>query len=170
MEQPEGFVQNRNKKFVCRLKKSLYGLRQSPRQWYKKFDSFMMSQNYTRSEYDHCVYFKKLNNGIFIILVLYVDNMILARKNITETNRLKAQMDRTFDMKDLGAAKQILGMEIFRDGRNGKLWLSQQKYVEKILLRFGMNCVKPVFVPFASHFKLSPSLCPSTKEENEHMS
>ena len=67
MEQPEGFVQNHNKKFVCRLKKSLYGLRQSPRQLYNKFDSFMMSQNYTRSEYDHCVYFKKLNNGIFII-------------------------------------------------------------------------------------------------------
>jgi hypothetical protein len=55
MEQPEGFVQNRNKKFVCRLKKSLYGLRQSPRQWYNKFDSFMVSQNYIRSEYDHCV-------------------------------------------------------------------------------------------------------------------
>jgi hypothetical protein len=125
MEQPEGFVQNRNKKFVCRLKKSLYGMRQSPRQWYKKFDSFMMSQNYTRSEYDHCVYFKKLNNGIFIILVLYVDDMILASKSIMKINRLKAEMARMYDMKDLGATKQILGMEIFRDMRNGKLWLSQ---------------------------------------------
>jgi hypothetical protein len=90
MEQPEGFFQNYNKKIFCRLKKSLYGLRQSPRQWYKKFDSFMMSQNYTRSEYDHCVYLKKLNNGIFIILVLYVDDMLLASKNINEIN-LKAQ-------------------------------------------------------------------------------
>jgi hypothetical protein len=90
MEQPKGFIHNCNKKFVYRLKKSLYGLRQSPRQWYKKFDSFMMSGNYTRSEYDHCVYFKKLNNGIFIILVLYVDYMILEIKSITEINRLKA--------------------------------------------------------------------------------
>jgi hypothetical protein len=105
MEQPKGFIQNHNKKFVCRLKKSFYGLRQSPRQWYKKFDSFMVSHNYTRSEYDHCVYFKKLNNGIFIILVLYVDDMLLARKIITEINRLKDQMDRMFDMKDLGAAR-----------------------------------------------------------------
>ena len=79
MEQLEGFVQNHNKKFFCRLNKSLYGLRQSPRQWYKQFESFMMSHNYTRSEYDHCVYFKKLNNSIFIILVLYVDDMFLAR-------------------------------------------------------------------------------------------
>eukprot|EP00253_Pinus_taeda_P028582 PITA_28582 len=118
MEQPEGFVQHRNKKFVCKLKKSLYGLKQSPRQWYKKFDSFMLSQNYIRSEYDHCVYFKQLNNGMFIILVLYVDNMLLASKSIVEINMLKAQMARTFDMKDLGAARQILGMEIFRDRSN----------------------------------------------------
>jgi hypothetical protein len=89
MEQPEGFVQDRKRRFVCKLKKSLYGLKQSPRQWYKKFDSFMVSQNFTRSEYDHCVYFKSFN-GIFIILVLYVDDMLVARKIMVEINRLKA--------------------------------------------------------------------------------
>jgi hypothetical protein len=61
-------------------------------------------------------------------------------------------------------------MEIFRDKRNGKLWFSQQKYVENILSRFGMNNVKLVLVPLASHFKLSSSLSPSTKEEKEYMS
>jgi hypothetical protein len=96
--------------------------------------------------------------------------MLLARKIITEINRLKDQMARTFDMKYLGVARQILGMDIFRDRRNGKIWLSQQKYVEKILLRFGMNNVKPVSVPLASHFKLSSSLCPSTKEQKEYIS
>jgi hypothetical protein len=130
----------------------------------------MMTKNYIRSEYDHCVYFKKLNNGIFIIFVLYVDDMLLERKIITEINKLKAQMARMSDMKDLGAAKQILGMEISRDRRNGKLWLSQHKYVQKILLRFGMNSVKPVYVPFASHFKLSSSLCRGTTEEKEYIS
>eukprot|EP00253_Pinus_taeda_P021368 PITA_21368 len=170
MEQPEGFVQHRNKKFVYRLKKSLYGLKQSPRQWYKKFDSFMLSQKYIRSEYNHCVYFKQLSDGMFIILVLYVDDMLLESKSIVEINRLKAQMARTFDMKDLGVARHILGMEIFRDRSNGKLWLSQEKYIEKILLRFGMNNVKPVPVPLASHFKLSSSLCPNTDEEKEYTS
>jgi hypothetical protein len=115
----------------------------------------MVSLNYTRSEYDHCVYFKKLNNDIFIILVLYVDDIILASKSITEINRLKAQMARMFDMKDLGATRQILGMKIFKDRGNGKLWLSQQKYVEKIVLRFGMNNVKPISVPLDYHFNLS---------------
>jgi hypothetical protein len=79
-------------------------------------------------------------------------------------------MARTFDMKDIGVARKILGMEIFRDRRNGNIWLSQQKYVEKILLRFGMNDGKPLPVPLASHFKISSRLCPSTKEEKEYMS
>eukprot|EP00253_Pinus_taeda_P036138 PITA_36138 len=65
--------------------------------------------------------------------------MPLASKSIEEINMLKAQMARTFDMKDLGAVRQILGMEIFRDRSNDKLWLSQQKYIEKILLRFDIS-------------------------------
>jgi hypothetical protein len=101
MEQPEGFVQDHNKRFVCKIKKSLYGLRQSPRQWYENFDSFMVSLNFTRSEYDQCVYFKRLENGMFVILVLYVDDMLVARKIMVEINRLKAQLAREFDMKDL---------------------------------------------------------------------
>jgi hypothetical protein len=52
----------------------------------------MVSQNYTRSEYDHCVYFKMLDNGTFTILVLYVDDMLVASQRIVEINRLKAQM------------------------------------------------------------------------------
>ena len=85
----------------------------------------MVSYGYTRSEYDHCLYFKKLND-IFSILVLYVDDMLIVSKSMDEINMLKAQMARTFDMKDLGAAKQILGIEIHRDIRNGKLSFSQE--------------------------------------------
>ena len=79
-------------------------------------------------------------------------------------------MARNFDMKDLGAANQILGIEIHKDGRNGKLSFSQEKCVEKILVRFKMNKVKLVNVPLASHFKLSSSLCPSSNEEKDYMS
>eukprot|EP00253_Pinus_taeda_P035824 PITA_35824 len=120
MEQPEGFVRGRRRILVSKLRKSLYGLRQSPRQWYKNFDSFMVSQNFVRSDYDHCVYFKSFN-GIFIILALDVDNMLIASKSMEEINKLKAQLSRTFDMKDLGAEKHILGMEIQRDRKNGDL-------------------------------------------------
>ena len=85
-------------------------MRQSLTQWYKKFDSFMVSHNFTRSEYDHCVYFKKLENDMFIILVLYVDDMLVTSNSMFEINRLKAQLARTFDMKDIGATNQILGI------------------------------------------------------------
>eukprot|EP00253_Pinus_taeda_P022163 PITA_22163 len=169
MEQPKGFVRGRSRRLVCKLRKSLYGLRQSPRQWYKKFDSFMVSQNFIRSEYDHCVYFKSFN-GILIILALYVDDVLIARKSMEEINRLKAQLSRTFDMKDIGAEKHILGMEIHRDRKNGKLWLSQQKYVEKVLDKFSMDNVKPVNVPLASHCKLSSVLSPRVDEEKKYMS
>ncbi|KAF2325201.1 hypothetical protein GH714_025160 [Hevea brasiliensis] len=73
-------------------------------------------------------------------------------------------------MKDLGAAKKILGMEITRDRSVGKLFLSQQAYVEKVLKRFNMNNAKAVTISFAAHFKLSADMSPKTDEEMEHMS
>ena len=109
-------------------------------------------------------------NDIFIILVFYVDDMLIVSENMDDINRSKAQMAKTFDMKDLGATKQILGIEIHRDKRNGNLSISQEKYVEEILVRFEMNKAKPVNVSLASHFKLSSSLCPSSVEEKYYMS
>ena len=66
---------------MCLLKKSLYGLKQSPRQWYKRFDTFMISHKFMRNQYDSCVYFKTLPDGLFIYLLLYVDDMLIAAKN-----------------------------------------------------------------------------------------
>lgn len=61
-----------------------------------------------RSEYDHCAYFQKLENGILIILVIYVDDILIERKIMVEMNRLKAQLVRTLKMKDLGAKNKSL--------------------------------------------------------------
>ena len=79
MNQPEGFVIPRKENFVCKLKKSLYGLKQSPRQWYKRFDSFMLSYGFQRSDYDRCVYLK-IVNGSTTYLLLYVDDMSIVAK------------------------------------------------------------------------------------------
>ena len=72
MDQPEGFIVPGKEDHVCKLKRSLYGLKQSPRQWYKMFDSFMMSHDFKRSEFDSCVYIKFVD-GSPIYLLLYVD-------------------------------------------------------------------------------------------------
>ena len=79
--QPDGFKVVGKENWVCKLRKSLYGLKQSRRQWYKRFDQFMISQNYTRSSFDHYVYFHKLQDGSFIYLLLYVDDMLIASGN-----------------------------------------------------------------------------------------
>ncbi|KAG8498939.1 hypothetical protein CXB51_005359 [Gossypium anomalum] len=133
---------------------SLYGLKQSPRQWYKRFDSFMTSHDFKRSSFDSCVYFKKNNDGSFVYLLLYVDDMLIAAKDKGEIRKVKAQLSEEFEMKDLGPAKKILGMEILRDRKN----------------KFNMRSAKPVSTPLAAHFRLSSALSPQSDDEIEYMS
>ncbi|KAH9797006.1 hypothetical protein KPL71_005721 [Citrus sinensis] len=123
-----------------------------------------------KSEHDHCVYFRRLPDGAFIYLLLYVDDMLIASKNRDEIERLKKQLASEFEMKDLGDAQRILGMEIRRDKKNESIWLTQKSYLKKVLERFGMdNKTKPVCTPLAPHFKLSSSSCPRSQKERDYM-
>ncbi|KAH9699236.1 Integrase catalytic domain-containing protein [Citrus sinensis] len=134
MTQPDGFKVAGKENWVCKWTKSLYGLKQSPRQWYKRFDRFMKGQSKD------------------------------------EIEKLKTQLNQEFEMKDLGEAKKILGMEICRDKARGKVSSSQKQYLKKILQQFGMTeQTKPVSTPLASHFKLSVQLSSSTDTEGEYM-
>jgi hypothetical protein len=164
MEQLEGFSQPGHDDLVYKLKKSLYGLKQSPRQWYKRFDSYMIKIGYRRCEYDCCVYVRSLDDGSFIFLLLYVDDMLIAAKCIVKVNKVKVLLSTKFDMKDLDATKKILGIEIRRDRDAKRLWLSQAGYMKKVLERFSMENAKPVSTPLANHFRLSTSQCPKTVE------
>eukprot|EP01018_Ginkgo_biloba_P007114 Gb_02705 [translate_table: standard] len=114
------------------LKKSLYGLKQAPRKWYLKFDRFMTEQGYSRCHSDHCVYFKRLDNDNYIILLLYVDDMLVSGSNMQDINVLKIKLANSFVMKDLGATKKILCMRIIRDRKNYKLTLSRVNYMSKV--------------------------------------
>ncbi|KAG8486221.1 hypothetical protein CXB51_019619 [Gossypium anomalum] len=108
MQQPEGFIVSEKEDYVCLLRKSLYGLKQSPRQWYKRFDSFMTSHDFKRNSLDSCVYFKKNSDGSFVYLLLYVDDMLIATKDKGEIRKVKAQLREEFEMKDLGpSAKPV---------------------------------------------------------------
>jgi hypothetical protein len=170
MHQPQGYEVKGKDNLVCKLKKSLYGLKQALRQWYLKFDRFMIEQSYSRCHSDHCVYFKKLENGSYIILLLHVDEMFVPVSNMQDINLLKKKLANSFVMKDLGAEKKILGMRITRDGKNRKLTLSQGEYIEKVLERFRMQNEKPISTPLASHFKLTKEMCHKTQEEIGYMS
>lgn len=90
----------------------------------------MMSQEYKRTVADPCVYVRRFPYGKFIILLLYVDDMLIVGQDADIIRKLKRKLSKTFDMKDLGIAKHILEMEILRDKKAGKLWLSQERYIE----------------------------------------
>ena len=107
MDQPEGFVKKGHEHKVCLLRKSLYGLKQSPREWNHQFDEFMIREKYVRSQYDPCVYTKGNVLEIRVFLLLYVDDMLIASKSRAEINRLKDLLKAEFDMKDLGSARRI---------------------------------------------------------------
>jgi hypothetical protein len=87
-----------------------------------------------------------------------------------EITTLKTQLSSEFDMKDLGAARKILGMEIGRDRKSGLLFLSQHSYIQKVMRRFSMHDFNPVSTPIAPHFKLSSAQCPTKDEDLKYMS
>ena len=155
---------------MCKLKKRLYGLKQALRQWYKKFDSFMMGHGYNRTSFDHCVFTRKFSDDDFIILLLYVDDMLIIGHDSSKIDRLKRELSKSCAMKDLGSAKQILGMKISRDRKNRKLWLSQESYIEKVLERFNTSKAKAVCSPLAGHLKLSSKQCPTSEKDMKEMS
>jgi len=91
----------------------------------------MVSINFSRSNYDSCVYFKKLSSREFIYLLLYVDDMLIVASNMEVIVRLKEQLGSTFELKDLGAAKRILGMEISRDRPNQNSFSNKRSLRER---------------------------------------
>jgi hypothetical protein len=121
MKQPERFILKGKKELVCKLKKSLYGLKQSPRMWYQKFDTYILGLGFVRSRAAHCVYSKQVGNH-FIYVVLYVDDMLLVGNNMEVIKEVKSQLSSKFDMKDLGAANIIWEWrlkEIVQAGNSG---------------------------------------------------
>ena len=106
MVQPQGFEVRGKENIVCKLQKSFYGLKQAPRQWYNKFDSFMGSNSFLRCQADYCCHVKNIGN-FFIILLLYVDDMLIAGDSKQDIDKLKGELSKEFEIKDLGVAKQI---------------------------------------------------------------
>ena len=129
----------------------------------------MCEQGYRKTTSDHCVFVRKFSNDDFIILLLYVDDMLIVGKNVSRIERLKAQLGKSFAMKDIGATKQILGIRIIRDRKEKKLWLSQEHYIKRVLQRFHMEKAKVVSTALATHFKLSSKQSPSNEDDKLYM-
>lgn len=102
-----------------------------------------------------CVYTTEGSDGSLVYLLLYVDDMLLVSKDMRDVKKLKNQLESSFVMKDLGPARRILGMDIYRNRSKGVLRLSQSEYVKKVVSNFRMEGAKSSLTPMGAHFKLS---------------
>ena len=159
MAQPKGFVVEGKERMGCRLKKSIYGLKQASRQWNLKFDRTIKNFGFKENVEDNCIY-AKFKNGRFIFLVLYVDDILLASSDVSLLQETKKFLSSKFDMKDLGEASYVLGIEIHRDRRKGVLGLSQKAYIEKVLKKFSMHKCSPSPAPIVKGDRYGDFQCP----------
>ena len=120
MVQPNGFVESGKENMVCKLKRSIYGLKQASRQWYLKFHNIVTFYGFQENVVDQCIYLR-VSGSKYIILVLYVDDILLAANDTNFLLETKQMLSYNFDMKDLGEAHYVLGIEILRDRPRGIL-------------------------------------------------
>jgi hypothetical protein len=166
MAQPEGFAVEGKEHMGCKLKKPLYGLKQASRQWYIKFDEVIRSFGFTENKVDNCIYVK-FKGKDFTILVLYVDDILLASSDKTMLYETKSFLSSNFDMKDLGDASYVLGIEIHRDRTKGVLGLSQKSYIDRVLKRYNMHKCSATPAPIVKGDKLGTFQCPKNKYESD---
>nr|AAP54332.2 retrotransposon protein, putative, unclassified [Oryza sativa Japonica Group] len=167
MEIPPGFATSQTEGKVLRLKKSLYGLKQSPRAWFDRFRRAMCGMGYKQCNGDHTVFYRH-NRGLKTILVVYVDDMIITGDDCLEISRLKQNLSKEFEVKDLGQLKYFLGIEIARSPRG--IVLSQRKYVLDLLSDTGMLGCRPASTLIEQNHKLcAESGDPVNKERYQRL-
>ncbi|KAK8669710.1 hypothetical protein V6N13_107134 [Hibiscus sabdariffa] len=169
MTQLEGFVTPENAGKVCKLQRSIYGLKQASRSWNLRFNDAIKEFGFIRNEDEPCFY-KKFSGSIVSFLILYVDDILIIGNIIPTLQSVKAWLSSCFSMKDLGEAAYILGVKIYRDRSRRLLGLSQSTYIDKVLKRFNMETSKKGFLPMTHGISLSKEMCPSTSQERERMS
>jgi histone deacetylase 1/2 len=111
MEQPLGYVDQRHPNLVCKLKKSLYSLKQTPRAWSDKIGQYIVTSGFQTSNIGFSLYEKKTNHGI-VIIVIYVDDLIITRDSDAYIFDLKKLLKQKLEMKDLGELHYFLGIEV----------------------------------------------------------
>ena len=152
MEQPPGFVaQGEYRGCVCKLKKTLYGLKQSPQAWFGKFSEAIMEFGLQRCQTDHSVFHLHTSAG-YILLVVYVDDIVITGDDSGGIARLKLFLQQKFHTKDLGKLKYFLGIEVARSWKG--INLSQRKYVLDFLEKTGFLGALPVDIPMDPNQKL----------------
>ncbi|KAF5449042.1 hypothetical protein F2P56_029530, partial [Juglans regia] len=150
MQLPPGFSTSNDPR-VCKLKKSLYGLKQASRQWFSKLSSSLLNFGFTQAKSDSSLFIRQTSTS-FMALLIYVD-VIIASNNLEEIATVKRFLHESFTIKDLGELKYFLGIEVARSAKG--IALCQRKYALDVLEDSGFSGSKPVGFPMESNLKLT---------------
>ena len=152
MRLPPGYVKPGKEKLVCKLKKSLYGLKQSPRCWNEKFCNHLKQLGFKQSGADPCVFVRKNKEKKLEIIAVYVDDLILIAETSAEIQQMKKCLSDTFRMKDMGILQYCLGVNF--DQTEGSITMSQKQYLLKLLEKYRLAEANTVATPMDLNVKL----------------
>jgi len=170
MRLPPGVVP-KGKSSIVKLLRCLYGLKQSPREWNKVINAFLIKLGYTRCKMDPCLYiYKDTVTGVFSFILLYVDDLIMGSSSVTHMQELKSKFNAEYDMKDLGALSYCLGLSFNRDRKARILEMDQEKYIGETLDLFDMSECWEASTPADPNVVLSSAQSPKSRKDIEYMS
>ena len=167
MEQPPLF-ENENRALVCRLNRAIYGLKQSGLVWFECINKWLKENGWNPSETDRCLFTKRNENRV-IFLILYVDDIAIASNNQEAVENFRAALGQRFKVKHDETFSGILGLHVQQDKEQGTLTISQQRFIEDTLKRFGMDDCNPVSTPCDTTLRLSKDMCAKTAADYASM-
>ena len=170
MHHPPGYKPRDAGNRVLRLKKTLYGLKQSGRRWYQKLSSIFESLDFHKCSVDQAVFYKanKDKNEVTVVAV-HVDDCTIAATNLKLIDEFKAGLRKHVEVTDLGELHWMLGVEIKRDRRAGTIHMSQRAYIDSILRRYNFDELKPLSMPMDPAIRLTADQAPATAAEHAIM-
>ena len=164
VEPPVGL--NKPEGMVCRLKKALYGLRQSPQYWYNTVKPLLEARGFESLDSDVRLFRHKRYD---ILLLLYVDDLLIAAPSIRVINNVRNEIAKQFELKELGPMKRFLGFDVVRDRARRKIFVSQESYVRAFLAKKDMTTCNPAQTPWPSKMELPTTWEPVMNRQKEYI-
>jgi hypothetical protein len=171
MEQPEGFMLAGMENKICKLRKGIYGLKQSANVWNKKSSKSLKSLGFTQSKVDPCIYYRFTQHNTIQLIAQYVDDFLIAALRWKTIDEIEDRIKKEFPIKRIsdGPRYFIIGNEVFFDYKNRKTYLSQRKYIRDKLKEFNLDLAKEMNTPMDQNQQLSKLMCPMNNKEKLEM-
>lgn len=165
MEQPKMFEKLGQQDKVCKLQKTLYGLKEDNHAWNEKLNSTLLSMKFQRSHADQSLYYRRETNESVVIIAAYIDDLLLVNNNKKLKEKVITELQLKFKLRNLSEPSKILGLRIRRDRIKGILTIDQEDYLKCIFKKFKMDTYTSIKMPINTNQTLSKDICPKEEEK-----